>query len=116
MPEVVYFGGRPFGFRIKGGALAPATRMQQPNLKTAPSNSTLGGYAGASIGYGMFAEPKHGQLFVELGYDLGLQFTHYTGVCPATTNTSRVCRDDTVDDANSSSIAHLGTIGLYYQY
>jgi hypothetical protein len=116
MPEVLYFGGRPFGFRLKGGALVPATRMQQPNLKTAPNNSTVGGYFGASIAYGLFTNVKHGQLFVELGYDLSLQFSHYTGVCPATTATVRVCRDDTVDDANSSSVAHLGTAGLYYQF
>jgi uncharacterized protein YgiM (DUF1202 family) len=117
MPELVYFGGRPFGFRIKGGAIVPGKRLQQPNLLTAPNNSTMGGYFGASIAYGLLTNVKHGQLFLELGYDLGLHFTHFTGQCPPSiSETNKVCRDDTVDDANASDVSHLGTVGLYFQY
>lgn len=118
MPAVFYAADRPFGFRLKAGALAPATRMQQPNNKTTPSNTTLGGYVGASIFAGVLEAPtKRGQLHIELSYDFSFAFTHFTGACPPTTSVdARVCRDDSVDDARYSSSAHIGTLGLYYQY
>lgn len=117
MPAVFYIVDRPFGFRIKGGALAPATRVQQPNNKTAPDNTTLGGYVGASIFAGTLLPSKKGQLHIEMSYDFSFAFSHFTGQCPPTTSVdARVCRDDSVDDARYSSSAHIGTIGLYYQY
>ncbi len=117
MPEVAYLAGRPFGFRIKGGALAPATRIQQANLQTTPSNSTIGGYAGLSLHYGLLSSPKRGQLHLEASYDFSFALSHFTGACPPTTSeATRVCRDDSVDDANYTSSQHVGAIGLYYQY
>ena len=117
MPEVLYLAKRPLGFRIKGGALAPGNRMQQPNLHTAVDNSTLGGYAGLSVHYGLLTNVARGQLHLEIAYDFSIAVSHFSGACPPTTSeAARFCRDDTVDDANYSSATHVATIGLYYQY
>src|SRR6185295_16877405 len=65
LPAVAYLGDRPFGFRIKGGAIVPASRMQQPGALTTPHNSGVGGYVGASLHYGVLTNPKRGQLHIE---------------------------------------------------
>lgn len=116
MPAPIMIGGRPLGFRVKLGAIAPATRIQQTNLITTPHNTTIGGYVGGAIFFGLVDHPHKGQLHLELAYDFSFAFSHFSGACKTTTLTSRQCRDDTVDDANYSSAQHIGTLGLYYQY
>jgi len=117
LPAIVTLADRPLGFRVRGGVLAPATRIQRDGLKTSPSNSTTGGYFGFALQYGLLAAPRRGQLHLELSYDVSLAYTHFFGTCPASTSeATRLCRDDTVDDANHNSAAHVAAIGLYYQY
>ncbi|MEO6954759.1 MAG: SH3 domain-containing protein [Polyangia bacterium] len=116
MPAPIMIANRPLGFRLKLGAIAPATRIQQANLITTPHNTTVGGYVGGAIFFGLIDDPHKGQLHIELAYDFSFAFSHFTGDCKATTLTSRQCRDDTVNDANYSSAQHIGTLGLYYQY
>ena len=117
MPAVFYAGDRPFGFRIKGGALAPAKRLQQPNNETTPNNTTIGGYFGFAIDAGLIPRPRKGQVHLELMYDFSFAFSHFTGACPPTTTIAdRVCRDDSVDDARYTSSQHVGSLGIYYQY
>ncbi len=116
MPQPVIVAGRPLGFRLKLGAIAPATRIQQANIITTPHNTTVGGYAGGAVFFGLVDSPRRGQLHLELGYDFSFAFSHFTGACASTTLTKRQCRDDTVDDANYASAQHIGSLGLYYQY
>lgn len=116
-PQLVRLAHRPLGIRLKGGALAPATRIQRTSLQTAPHETTTGGYVGVAVQYGLFAVPRRGQLHLEVSYDASLAFSHFFGPCPpSTSEAARVCRDDTVDDANYRSAMHVGSIGLYYQY
>ena len=105
------------GFRLRlGGALARRSASSSSNLQTTPNNTTLGGYAGGSIFFGLLRElpATAGSYTSSLGYDFNFAFSHFTGNCPPAGG-STGCRDDTVTDANYSSVAHVGTIGLYYQ-
>ncbi len=116
MPAPIYIARRPLGFRLRLGALAPAKRLQQPNLQTTPNNTTLGGYAGGAIFVGLLREPRrNGELHIEIAYDFNFAFSHFTGNCPPAGGAT-ACRDNTVTDANYTSSAHVATLGLYYQY
>ncbi len=111
MPAPIHIAGRPVGFRVRGGAVAPARRLQGASQQTGMNDTTVGAYAGATLFAGLFASPRRGQLHLEASYDYALAISHDSGACA-----TAACRDRTVSDARAGFAAHVAGLGLYYQY
>jgi hypothetical protein len=116
MPALFRINGRPFGFRVQGGAIAPAKQMQTAGLGTGGSGRTFGAYAGAALQAGLSAPSRRGQVSLEARYDYAMVLSRYSGVCSANADAVGSCRDMSVSDARDGFVSHVATLGLYYQY
>ena len=116
MPALFRIAGRPFGFRVQGGAIAPATQLQAAGMSTGAKASTYGAYAGGSLLAGLLANPRHGQVSLEARYDYTMVLSRYSGVCGANAEALGTCRDMSVSDARDGFVSHVATLGIYYQY
>jgi hypothetical protein len=116
MPALFRVNGRPFGFSVQGGAIAPAKQMQTAGLGTGASARTFGAYAGAALQAGLSAPSRRGQVSLEARYDYAMVLSRYSGICSANAEAVGSCRDMSVSDARDGFVSHVATLGLYYQY
>jgi Bacterial SH3 domain len=110
-PNLFHIAGRPLGLRLYGGGLVPADRAQTVGLEDGATSTTVGGFFGGGLTYGLFtpspAKKYNGQLALEANYNYEIAATHYNGASH---------RIASITTADRGSAQHLIALGLAYVY